>query len=113
MFNSSPAMCTARFCAHTIEEIMPLTLTLTDGILPKGQEKVAYKRLSEAMLAHGLAGNKIMTPNVVGSIHVVDKDHTFTGMDETPVAFIESAVLCLRGSQDPGGLLRGSHKHHP
>ena len=33
---------------------MPLTLTLTDGILPKGQEKVAYKRLAEAMLKwHG------------------------------------------------------------
>ena len=36
------------------EKIMPLTLTLTDGILPKGQEKVAYKRLAEAMLKwHG------------------------------------------------------------
>ena len=60
---------------------MPLTLTLTEGVLPKGQEKVAYRRLAEAMLKwHGLAGNKIMTPNVVGSIHVVDKDQTFTGM---------------------------------
>ena len=33
-----------------------------------------------------------MTPNVVGSIHIVDKDHTFTGQDETPVAFIEWKV---------------------
>jgi hypothetical protein len=75
------------------EDIMPLTLTLTEGVLPKGQEKVAYKRLSEAMLKwHGLTGNKIMTPNVVGSIHLVGQDHTFTGMDETPVAFIEWKV---------------------
>jgi hypothetical protein len=74
---------------------MPLTLTLTEGVLTKGQEKVAYRRLSQAMLKwHGLTGNKLMTSNVVGSIHVVDRDHTFTGMDETPVAF--SAVLCLR-----------------
>jgi hypothetical protein len=72
---------------------MPLTLTLTEGVLPKGQEKVAYKRLSEAMLRwHGLTGNKIMTPNVVGSIHLVSQDHTFTGTDETPVAFIEWKV---------------------
>jgi hypothetical protein len=75
------------------ETIMPLTLTLTEGVLPKGEEKVAYRRLAEAMLRwHGLAGNAIMTPNVVGSIHVVDKGQTFTGTDETPVAFIEWKV---------------------
>ena len=72
---------------------MPLTLTLTEGVLPKDQEKLAYRRLSEAMLKwHGLAGNKIMAPNVVGSIHIVSKDHTFTGADETPIAFIEWKV---------------------
>ena len=44
---------------------MPLQLTLTEGILPKGQEKVAFARLSEAMLKwHGLTGNKVMAPNV-------------------------------------------------
>ena len=72
---------------------MPLTLTLTEGVVPKGQEKIAFSRLSEAMLKwHGLAGNKIMTPNVVGSIHVLPKSATFTGMGETAVAFIEWKV---------------------
>lgn len=72
---------------------MPLTLTLTEGVLPKGQEKIAFARLSDAMLKwHGLAGNKVMTPNVVGSIHILPKDQTFTGMRETPVAFIEWKV---------------------
>lgn len=72
---------------------MPLTLTLTEGVLPKGDEKVAYRRLAEAMLKwHGLAGNEIMTSNVVGSIHVVDQGQTFTGTDATPVAFIEWKV---------------------
>jgi hypothetical protein len=72
---------------------MPLTLTLTEGVVPKGQEKVAFARLSEAMLKwHGLTGNKVMTPNVVGSIHVLPKDQTFTGMQETSVAFIEWKV---------------------
>jgi hypothetical protein len=72
---------------------MPLTLTLTEGVLPKGQEKVAFSRLSEAMLKwHGMTGNKIMTDNVIGSLHVLPKDHTFTGMKETPVVFIEWKV---------------------
>ncbi len=72
---------------------MPLTLTLTEGVLPKGQEKVAFARLSEAMLKwHGLTGNKVMTPNVIGSVQVLPKDATFTGMQETPVAFIEWKV---------------------
>jgi hypothetical protein len=72
---------------------MPLTLTLTKGVLPKGTEKVAFARLSEAMLKwHGLTGNKVITPNIVGSIHVLGQDQTFTGMKETPIAFIEWKV---------------------
>jgi hypothetical protein len=72
---------------------MPLTLTLTQGVLPPGQEKIAFARLSEAMLKwHGLTGNKVLTPNVIGSIHVVPKDQTFSGMQETPVVFVEWKV---------------------
>jgi hypothetical protein len=72
---------------------MPLTLTLTKGVLPAGQERLAFERLSEAMLKwHGLAGNEVMTANVVGSIQILDEDRTFTGMRETPVAFIEWKV---------------------
>jgi hypothetical protein len=72
---------------------MPLTLTLTEGVIPKGQETVAFNRLSEAMLKwHGLAGNAVMAANVVGSVHVLPKSATFTGMKETPVAFIEWKV---------------------
>lgn len=72
---------------------MPLTLTLTEGVLTKGQEKTAYQRLASAMLKwHGLTGNHVITPNVVGSIHVLGADQTYTGLDETPVAFIEWKV---------------------
>jgi len=72
---------------------MPLTLTLTEGVLPKGQEKIAFARLSDAMLKwHGLSGNTVMTPNVVGSIHVVSQEHSFSGSKETPVVFIEWKV---------------------
>jgi hypothetical protein len=72
---------------------MPLTLTITEGVLPKGQEKAAFVRLSDAMLKwHGLTGNKVMTPNVIGSINVLSKDHTYSGSREARVAFIEWKV---------------------
>ena len=72
---------------------MPLTLTVTEGVLPEGQEHVAFARLSELMLEwHGLAGNKRMTPNVVGSLIVAPKGTTFTGMQATDVVFIEWKV---------------------
>lgn len=72
---------------------MPLTLTLTEGVLPKGQEKVAFTRLSEAMLKwHGLTGNTVMTANIIGHVQVLPKDSTFAGMQETPVAIIEWRV---------------------
>lgn len=69
---------------------MPLTLTLSEGVLPQGTEKQAFARLSDAMLKwHGLSGDKVMTPNIVGSIHLISKGHTFSGSKEGPVAFIE------------------------
>jgi hypothetical protein len=72
---------------------MPLQLTLTEGILPKGQEKVAFARLSEAMLKwHGLTGNEVMTPNVIGEVRVLPNDQTFSGMREMPIAVIEWKV---------------------
>jgi hypothetical protein len=72
---------------------MPLTFTVTEGVLPKGSEKETFARLSDAMLKwHGLTGNKVMTPNVIGSINVISKEHTFSGSKEAPVAFIEWKV---------------------
>ncbi|MEO8153031.1 MAG: 4-oxalocrotonate tautomerase [Rhizobacter sp.] len=72
---------------------MPLTLTITEGVLPKGSEKLAFARLSDAMLKwHGLTGNKVMTPNVIGSINVITRDHTFSGSKEASVVFIEWKV---------------------
>ena len=72
---------------------MPLTLMLTEGVLPHGQESVAFARLSEAMLRwHGLTGNKVMTPNVIGHTQLLPRGQTFAGMRETPLAIIEWKV---------------------
>lgn len=72
---------------------MPLTMTISEGVLATGDEKKAFSRLCDAMLKwHGLSGNKVMTPNVVGSIHIIPKDLTFSGSQEAPVAFVEWKV---------------------
>ena len=72
---------------------MPLTLTLSEHVLPEGKEKEAFSRLAQAMLdVHGLAGNRFMTQNLVGSINVIKPAHTFAGLSESPVAFIEWKV---------------------
>jgi hypothetical protein len=69
---------------------MPLTLTITAGVLPEGHEQLAFQRLSDAMLKwHGGTGNTFLTAMVIGSINVVTPQHTYSGSQETPVVFIE------------------------
>ena len=72
---------------------MPLTLTLTEGVLPKGSEKQAVAKITDAMLKwHGLTGNKVMTPNVTATVHVLPKSSTFSGGEEFSGAWIEWKV---------------------
>ena len=70
---------------------MPLSLTFTEGALPKGSEKEAGKRITEAFLKwHGLSGNKVMTPNVTNHINVLPKDSTLSGGEPFVGAWIET-----------------------
>ena len=72
---------------------MPLTLTYTEGVLPKGAEKQVIAKLSEAMLKwHGLSGNKVMTPNVTGQVHILPVGATFSGGKELSAAWVEWKV---------------------
>ncbi len=72
---------------------MPLTLTLTEGVLPRGAEKQAVKQLTDAMLErHGLTGNKVMTPNITAMVHVLPKESTFSGGREFAGAWVEWKV---------------------
>ena len=62
---------------------MPLTLTLTEVVLPRGAEKQAVEQLTDAMLKrHGLTGNTVMTPNVTATVHVLPKGSTLSGGKE-------------------------------
>lgn len=72
---------------------MPLTFTVSEGALPQGAEKEAFTRLCDTMLKwHGLSGNKVMTPNITGTIHVLPEGSTFSGSKEVSAAWIEWKV---------------------
>ena len=69
---------------------MPLTLIVTEGVIPQDREQATMARLSEAFLKlHGLAGNRFMTPNVIGFVQVVPRGSTYSGMKPVPVAIVE------------------------
>lgn len=69
---------------------MPLTLIITEGVLPKSRHQATVARLSEAFLKlHGLDGNKFFTPNVIGHISELPAGSTYAGMSPTPVAIVE------------------------
>jgi len=72
---------------------MPLTLTLTQGVLPNGTEKQAVDQLTASMLKwHGLTGNAVMTPNVTATVHVLPRGSTFSGGNEFSGAWVEWKV---------------------
>jgi len=72
---------------------MPLTLTLTEGVLPEGTESQAVKRLTDAMLKwHSLTGNKVMTINVTANVHIVPTANSFAGGTHSAGAWIEWKV---------------------
>jgi hypothetical protein len=69
---------------------MPLTLTLTEGVLPEGAENQAVARLTEAMLKwHGLVGNKVMEPNITAQVHILPKNATYSGGKPFAGAWVE------------------------
>lgn len=72
---------------------MPLTLLLTEGVLPKGKEKEAIVQITDAFLKnHDLIGNKVMTPNVTATVTVLPKNLTFSGGKEFSGAWVEWKV---------------------
>ncbi|VAW61454.1 hypothetical protein MNBD_GAMMA11-978 [hydrothermal vent metagenome] len=69
---------------------MPLTLHITEGVLPSGVEKKAVKQMTDVFLKwHGLTGNGVMTPNVTAMVQVVPKSTTFSGGEAVSGVWIE------------------------
>jgi phenylpyruvate tautomerase PptA (4-oxalocrotonate tautomerase family) len=78
---------------HEGEHAMPLTLTISEGVIPQEKKQALFKGLCDAMLKwHGLTGNKVMTPNVVGTLNELPQSNTFAGGENNRVAFIEWKV---------------------
>ena len=72
---------------------MPLTLTLTEGVIPAGSEKEAVAKITNSMLKHhGLLGNTIMTPNITAHVSVLSKSATFSGGEEFSGVWMEWKV---------------------
>lgn len=72
---------------------MPLTLTLTEGVLPSGSEKQAVEEITASLLnTHGLTGNAVMTPNITANVHIVPKGSSFMGGKEFSGAWAEWKV---------------------
>lgn len=72
---------------------MPLTLTLTENVLPKGTEKHAVEQITAAFLKHhGLAGNKTMASNVTATVHILPREATFAGGHPVAGAWVEWKV---------------------
>ena len=69
---------------------MPLSIHLTEGVIPAGSERQAVKKITDIMLKwHGLSGNKVMTPNITAMVQVLAKGTTFSGGQEVSGAWIE------------------------
>jgi len=72
---------------------MPLTLTLSEGVIPTGMEKEAVKQITASLLeTHGLTGNTIMTPNITANVHILPKGFSFSGGEEFAGAWAEWKV---------------------
>ncbi len=53
---------------------MPLTLTLTEGVIPAGSEKYVVSKITNSMLKHhGILSNCVMTPNVTAHVSILPK----------------------------------------
>lgn len=69
---------------------MPLSLIVTEGVLAKGSEQETITKLAQSFLrVHGLLGNKALTPNVVGSLHILDPQHCIVDGQPTDIAVVE------------------------
>jgi hypothetical protein len=83
---------------------MPITLTLTQGVLTEAAVPQAVSRITDAFLAaHNLSGNEVMTPNVTAHVNILPKGATFAGGKPVEGAWVEtktpSFALADRGVQ--------------
>ncbi|CAM8846171.1 Tautomerase enzyme [Burkholderia pseudomallei] len=69
---------------------MPITLTVSEGLLEPDVEAQVFAALTDALLdVEQLDGNAFMTPNVIGTLHVLPRERVFAGGKAGAAAFVE------------------------
>jgi hypothetical protein len=70
---------------------MPITLTVTEGVLSQEKIEQAIEKLTASFLAHhDMTGNKVMTRNVTAHVNVIPKGLTFAAGKPVEGAWIET-----------------------
>lgn len=70
---------------------MPISLTLTQGVIPSEKHASAIEKITESFLRHhALSGNSVMTPNVTAHLNVLPKGATFAGGKPVEGAWLET-----------------------
>lgn len=70
---------------------MPITLTLTEGVLSQGKIEQAIEKLTQSFLAHhNMSGNKVMTRNVTAHVNIIPNGLSFAAGKPVEGAWIET-----------------------
>lgn len=70
--------------------LMPITLTVSEGLLDPDHEAQVFAALTDALLdIEQLNGNAFMRPNVIGTLHVLPRERVFAGGKAGAAAFVE------------------------
>jgi phenylpyruvate tautomerase PptA (4-oxalocrotonate tautomerase family) len=80
---------------------MPISVQVTKGLLtPKGEREV-FPLVAEALLhAHGLSGNRFMSPNVIGHLVVSPEADSYVGGKPQSLAIVEVKVPAITFPDD-------------
>ena len=80
---------------------MPISVQVTKGLLTSAGEREVFTQISEALLkAHGLVGNRFMTPNVVGHLVVSEQSTSYVGGKPHSLAVVEVKVPSITFQTD-------------
>ena len=72
---------------------MPISIQVTKGLLTQKGEREVFPLVAEALLkAHGLSGNRFMTPNVIGHVVVSPETGSYAGGKNQSLAIVEVKV---------------------
>src|SRR5215469_10610440 len=80
---------------------MPISVQVTKGLLTPAGEREVFAQISEALLkAHGLVGNRSMTPNVIGHLVVSERSTSYVGGKPQSLAIVEVKVPSITSPTD-------------